>query len=298
MSTSPQAVAVAAPPSPDAPPARFLPPGIVARSAQRLTGGTAHPVWRCVLDDGRAVVVKASADAAEGMFATEAAGLEVLAQLGGLPTPGVIAVEQHALVLEALEPQLPDGDAYWEAAGRAVAGLHAVRCDRHGWAADGWLGLFRQHNAWDTDGHRFFAEKRVLRYLTEPGVEAALDAADRAGIERLCARLPDLLPDHGAALTHGDLWRNNLIASLGGGPVFVDPAVSYAWPEIDVAMMFCTGGVPEVFFDAYAEVRPLDAGWREHARILNLRELLAVLATCGPNPGYVTAVREVVARYV
>jgi hypothetical protein len=35
----------------------------------------------------------------------------------------------------------PDTDAFWEAAGRAVAGLHAVRADRFGWPRDGRLGL-------------------------------------------------------------------------------------------------------------------------------------------------------------
>lgn len=91
------------------------------------------------------------------------------------------------------------------------------------------------------DGHRFFAERRVLRYLREPKVDQALDRADRAALERVCSRLPELVPAEPPVLTHGDLWHANLIAGDAGEPVFIDPAVSWMWAEVDLSMMFCTG---------------------------------------------------------
>ena len=63
---------------------------------------------------------------------------------------------------------------------------------RFGWPADGWLGRLRQVNTWNTDGHAFFAEHRLMRYLTEPPAEQALTATDRHALERLCARMPVL----------------------------------------------------------------------------------------------------------
>ncbi|GAA4159144.1 fructosamine kinase family protein [Gryllotalpicola daejeonensis] len=276
----------------------YLPAGRRARHITPLPGGFANPVWLCELDDGQRVVVKASTDAAPGMFASEAAGLEVLAECGGLATPRVLALGPNSIVLEALDPRLPDTEAFWEEAGRAAARLHSTTAhDRFGWESDGWLGLLPQRNEWDDDGHRFFAEKRVLRYLGEPLVEAALDAADRAGIERICARLPELVPDTGACLTHGDMWRNNVIADGTGRPAFLDPAVSYVWAEVDVAHMLCSGGVPEAFFAAYAEVRPLHPEWRKHAGILNLRQLLAMLAAAVPIPTIVSSIRELIGAY-
>jgi fructosamine-3-kinase len=275
-----------------------LPPGRTARSVRLLPGGFASPVWLCELDDGEQVVVKASADDHAELFAAEAEGLMSLARLGGLRTPRVLAVGDRSIVLEALETGIPDDDEFWREAGRAAARLHATTShDRFGWHRDGWLGLLPQRNAWDADGHRFFAENRVLRYLDEPRVEAALGPADRAGIERVCARLPTLIPDTGACLTHGDMWRNNVIADDGGQPVFIDPAVSYCWAEVDVAHMLCSGGIPPAFFAAYAEVRPLHPDWREHARILNLRQLLAMLAAGIPIPTIVDSIRDVIAVY-
>ena len=276
----------------------LLPHGRSAQSVEPLTGGFANPVWLCVLDGGEHVVVKASDEQHSDMFAAEAAGLDVLARIGGLRTPRVLAVGPRSIVLEALDPGRPDTDAFWEDAGRTVARMHtATAHDRFGWDHDGWLGLLPQRNGWDHDGHRFFAEKRVLRYLTEPRVDAALTAQDRAGIERLCSRLPDLVPDTGACLTHGDLWRNNVIADHAGRPAFVDPAVSYAWAEVDVAHVLCSGGVPEPFFSAYRDVRPLHPEWRTHARILNLRQLLAMLAAGIPIPTIVDSIRDLIDTY-
>jgi fructosamine-3-kinase len=279
---------------------QLLPTGLAALSARPLTGGSANPVWLCELADGRSVVVKLARASQPDLTELEAEGLHALAELGGLATPAVLAVSPRVLVLDAVHPELPGDDReFWAAAGRAVARMHVgVRSDRHGWAHDGWLGRFRQRNAWDADGHRFFAEKRVLRYLGEPLAEAALSADDRLGIERLCARMPELLPDTGAALTHGDLWRNNLLVGHAGEPVFVDPAVSYAWPEIDVAMMLLAGGgAPESFFAGYAELRPLHPDWREHARLLNLRELLTMTATFGADAARLAEIRHLVRRY-
>lgn len=278
--------------------ADLLPGGLRAQEVRPLTGGFANPVWLCVLADGEQVVVKASEEDRSDLFAAEAAGLDVLARAGGLRTPRVLAVGPRSIVLEALDADTPDTDAFWRDAGRAVARMHSTTAhDGFGWDHDGWLGLLPQRNGWDRDGHRFFAEKRVLRYLAEPRVDAALTAEDRAGIERLCGRLPDLVPDTGACLTHGDLWRNNVIADLAGHPAFVDPAVSCTWAEVDLAHMLCSGGVPESFFSAYQEVRPLHAEWRTHTRILNLRQLLAMLAAGIPIPTIVDEIRQLIGTY-
>ena len=116
---------------------------------------------------------------------------------------------------------------------------------RFGWHRDNWLGRRRQVNTWDDDGFAFFAQHRLLRWLGEPRVEAALDAADRAALERLCDRLPELLPDRPACLTHGDLWAQNVLATPDGRPALIDPAVSYTWAEVDLAHLWSTAPPPE-----------------------------------------------------
>ncbi|WP_344662483.1 fructosamine kinase family protein [Catenulispora subtropica] len=275
----------------------LLPPGGVVLRMEPLTGGMANAAWRVTLDDGRTVVIKGGRNNPDGFFDHEVESLRALRDIGGLPTPEIIHVGPRSLVMTALNPEIPDSPRFWEAAAHAVAALHDHTSSRYGWHRDGTLGRLVQENAWDDDGHRFFAERRVLRYLGEPNVEEAFEAADRAAVEALCGRLPELVPAAPAALTHGDLWRSNIIAGLDDSPVFIDPAVSYTWPEVDVSMLFCTGGVPDVFFEAYYELRPSVGDWRERMDLLNLRELLCVVAHFGAVGDYVPRIRAIVKRF-
>jgi hypothetical protein len=45
-----------------------------------------------------------------------------------------------------------------------------------------------------SSGFEYRSGQRVLRYLPEPGVQAVLDRTQQAAIERICARLPELVP--------------------------------------------------------------------------------------------------------
>jgi len=63
-------------------------------------------------------------------------------------------------------------------------------------------------------------------------------------------------------------------------------------------MMFCTGGVPDRFFAAYHELHPPVPAWQERMQLLNLRELLSVIAHLGPANDTVARVRAVVGTYL
>ena len=86
----------------------------------------------------------------------------------------------------------------------------------------------------------------------------------RAGIERVCARLPELCgPPEPPARLHGDLWGGNAIANERGEPVLIDPAVYGGHREIDLAMMRLFGGFGARCFAAYDEAYPLAPGHEE-----------------------------------
>jgi len=151
--------------------------GIAA--VRRLSGGVIADAWLISWADGTSAVGKIINGAAPDLFRTEAGGLAALRGTGHLATPEVLAVTDRLLLLEALVPR-DDSAGSWEAFARDMAGAHrAVASARFGWPADGWLGRLRQVNTWNTDGHEFFAEHRLLRYLTEPPAEQALTADDR-----------------------------------------------------------------------------------------------------------------------
>jgi fructosamine-3-kinase len=154
-------------------------------------------------------------------------------------------------------------------------------------------------NTWEDDGFVFFAERRLLRWLGEPRVDAALGRDGRAALERLCDRLPDLLPDRPACLTHGDLWVQNVLATADGAPALIDPAVSYTWADVDLAHLWTTAPPPEAagFFDPYADLAGLDSGWRDRMPIVQLRQHLAVIAQFDDDWGAAAVVRDTLAPF-
>ncbi|MEV7786014.1 fructosamine kinase family protein [Streptomyces sp. NPDC088106] len=268
-------------------------------AVEPATGGLAATAGLAHRGDGTSMFAKTFDEPSPGdAFAAEAEGLTVL-RAAGVATPGIILADRDLLVLSVLRPR-PATEAFWERCAHAFARLHTTtRHSRFGWHRDNWLGRRRQVNTWNDDGFEFFAQHRLLRWLDEPRVMEALGPSDRAALERLCDRLPELLPVRPACLTHGDLWALNVMAAPDGRPALIDPAVSYTWAEVDLAHLWTTAPPPEahVFFDLYAELTGLDRDWRARMPILQLRQHLAVIAQFDPDWGAAGLVRATLAPF-
>lgn len=247
------------------------------------------------LPDGRPALRKQRSNMPAGFFAAEARGLEALREAGGLRVPEVYALEAQAIVLEDLGTGTP-GPHFDEEAGRGLARQHGRRAERFGFAHDGWCGDSPQANTPHDDGHRFFAECRLLKQARRARDDGRLDAADLRRIEALCARLPQLVPAAPPVLLHGDLWTGNLHCTAEGTPALIDAgAVHYGWAEAELAMLTLFGSPGAAFFAAYAEGAPLDCDWRERAPLYNLYHLLNHLNLFGQ--AYRPRVRAVLDRY-
>lgn len=269
-------------------------------SIEPATGGLAATAGFARCADGASVFVKAFDEPpSDDVFVAEAEGLVALRTLGSVATPDVLLAGRDLLVLSELRPK-SNTEAFWEQLAHSIAHLHmSTTHSRFGWHRDNWLGRRRQVNTWKDDGFEFFAQHRLLRWLDEPRVEAALDSEDRSALERLCVRLPELLPDKPACLTHGDLWAQNVLEASDGQPALIDPAVSYMWAEVDLAHLWTTTPPPEAqsFFGLYAELTALDRDWRERMPILQLRQHLAVIAQFDDDWGAADLVRATLAPF-
>lgn len=95
-------------------------------------------------------------------------------------------------------------------------------------------------------------------------------------LDQFAAHLGDWLsePEH-PALIHGDAWTTNILASGSRITGFLDPAVYYAHPEIELAFMTLFNTFGAAFFRRYNAQRPIQAGFFEtHRDIYNLYPLL------------------------
>ena len=245
-----------------------------------IGGGHIGRTCRAELVDGQVVVVKQCPYPAD----QEAEGLRALAA-AGVPTPAVLGVRRTVLVLEYLPPAEPD----WVALGRVIAAMHRCTGDRFGWSRNNFHGRFEQDNSRRADWPTFYTECRVLSHLAHAEVPDAL----RRRVERACAGpLRTLLRSEApASLTHGDLWAGNVV----GGRYLVDPAVSYADRELDLAYLRLAGPLPPAFLDSYQAVFPLAAGFQERYRALQLYKFIVNVRHFGPR--YHPRIEEVLDYY-
>ncbi len=228
------------------------------------------------------------------MFAREAEGLAALAATKTLRVPGVHLVGDNFLLLEDLQPA-PRAADYWQQLGRGLAELHSHTHTTFGFAHDNYIGSTPQPNGWLADGCEFFAERR-LSYQARLAHDAGRLAANEVtAIERIAARLSQLVPPQPASLLHGDLWAGNAISDAAGIPALIDPAAHFGWAEAELAMTALFGGFPSEFYAAYSEAHPLEPGWRERFDVYNLYHLLNHLNIFGSS--YYAQVMAVVGRF-
>lgn len=271
--------------------------GSAVRSVATVAGGDINDSYRIGLSDGRRLFVKTKRHPPPHFYAREAEGLAFLAAglaAEVLRVPAVIAYSPAALVLEFLDlaPPSPEVD---ERLGRGLADLHRASPGRFGLAQDNYIGTLPQENGELSRWAEFYGQARLLAQARLPQAERLLDRTLRRRLERLVARLDDLVgePEPPARL-HGDLWGGNWL-STKQGPFLVDPAVYGGHREVDLAMMRLFGGFSERVFQAYAEAMPLSVGHEERVDLYQLYPLLVHVNLFGA--GYLGGVSRIVSRY-
>ncbi len=260
-----------------------------------LPGGCIGEIYRVDFAAGEPLVAKA---APAGGLAIEGLMLRYLKAHSELPVPAVLHCEDRLLLMEYIETSGRLTASAEVHAAELLAALHGITAAEFGFEGDTVIGSLRQPNPWTPGWRAFFRDQRLL-YMARVACERGnLPRATLARLEKLCARIEDLIDEPAApALIHGDVWGGNVLVNEGRIAAFLDPAIYYAHPEIELAFstLFSTFG--QAFFERYQALRPIAPGFFELRRDLyNLYPLLVHSALFGGH--YPNAVHRIVARHV
>jgi fructosamine-3-kinase len=265
-------------------------------SVRPLGGGCIGDVYRAELGEGTPLVAKVDREG-ESHLEREAYMLRYLREKSDLPVPEVYYGSEKLLLMQFIEGSSRFTEGAERHAAELLAALHDISSATYGHERGTLIGSLSQPNPSTESWTEFFREHRLL-YMANIANEAGrLPAEDLLRVERLSEKLDELIEDpNPPALIHGDVWSANVLARGDRITAFLDPAIYYADPEIELAFISLFDSFSNTFLERYAEIRGIDKAFFETRRDLyNLYPLLVHTYYFGG--GYLNAVRNTLDRF-
>lgn len=261
-----------------------------------LTGGCVGEVYRVEFEDGSAAVAKCDW-AGDSRLDVEGFMLRYLAENSSLPVPKVLHESSSLLLMEFLPGESSfSGDAQVHAA-KLLSDLHGRAGQAFGLERDTLIGGLPQANPWTDSWVEFFGESRLLYMARQAQAAGRMGDRDVSRVAAFVEKLPELIDEPAKpSLLHGDVWTTNVLARGGRITGFIDPAVYYGHPEIELAFITLFSTFGEAFFESYRERAEIAPGFFELRRdIYNLYPLLAHTRLFGSS--YLQSVTRVLSRH-
>ena len=280
-----------------------LPDRIEAITGQRpdrisaLSGGCVGDVYKAEMPSGRDLVAKVGDGPGSGLK-LEGRMLVYLAEHAHLAVPQVLFADDELLLMERVDAGGGLGRDAQRHAAELVAALHAITTDQgFGFNFDTVIGGLHQPNPWTASWRAFFAEQRLIYMGREAERAGRLPTAVMARVERFAGAIERWIDEPAQpSLIHGDMWTGNVLSAHGRITGFIDPAIYFADPEIELAFTTLFGTFGDAFFERYNELRPMRAGFVEARRdIYNLYPLLVHVRLFGGS--YVGSVERTLAHF-
>jgi fructosamine-3-kinase len=265
-------------------------------SVRPLGGGCIGEVYRAELEEGTPLVAKVDRKG-ESHLEREAYMLRYLREKSDLPVPEVYHGSETLLLMEFVEGSSHFSKEAERHAAELLAALHGVTSATYGHERNTLIGGLNQPNPPTESWTDLFREHRLL-YMANVVHEAGrLPAEDLLRVERLSEKLDELIEDpNPPALIHGDVWSANVLAREDRITAFLDPALYYADPEIELAFISLFDSFGNTFLERYAEIRGIDRAFFEtRCDLYNLYPLLVHTYYFGG--GYLNSVRNTLNRF-
>lgn len=261
-----------------------------------MGGGCIGEVYRAELEDGTPLVAKVDRDG-EAHLDREAYMLRYLRERSDLPVPEVYHGSETLLLMEFIEGISRFSEEAEHHAAQLLAALHGITADTYGHEQDTLIGSLDQPNPLTESWTEFFRDYRLLYMANVAHAAGRLPAEDLRRVERLAGRLDEFIGEpNPPALIHGDVWSANVLARGDRITAFLDPAIYYADPEIELAFISLFNSFGNAFLERYGEIRPMRDGFFEVRRdMYNLYPLLVHIYYFGG--GYLGSARNTLDRF-
>jgi fructosamine-3-kinase len=246
-----------------------------------LSAANNAQIYRILMENKTPYVAKVS----EGHLDIEAYMLKYLREKSKLPVPQIFYSNDHVIIMEFVGSHHSLNDNGHRHAAELLAELHKVRADKYGLERDTRVGSLHQPNPQTTDWVQFFAQHRLLYMAQEALKEEKIDKKMMKQVEKLTGKLTSYIKSpNPPSLIHGDVWGGNILAGPDRIAAFLDPAIYYADPEIELAFIRLLNTFNASFFGRYNEINPIKPGFfEERADLYSLYPLLVHTRLFGPS---------------
>lgn len=269
------------------------------KSVQTIGGGCINSCYQIISVDGSSLFIKVNENSNRDNFEKEKFNLEYLKNKSSLVVPDVVFLLSNEelnkvyLGLSYLERVAETNEFYFQL-GVGLAELHRNTQKFYGWYEDNYIGSLYQSNQQSERWSEFFITQRL-----EPLVKVCFDRGmlDRMSVKtfsNLYNKIEEIFPEEPSALLHGDFWQGNRMNTTQGPAIF-DAACYYGHREMDIAMGFLFGSLPDVFFEGYNSVYPLERDFIERRDICNLYPLLVHAVLFGMS--YIYDIKSIIKKF-
>lgn len=258
-----------------------------------MGGGCIGHVYRVALKNGHNIVAKIG-DTSTNL---DIEGFMLEAVEPYLPVPHVLLAEPDLLLMSYIKSDGQLNRAAQIHAAEILARLHEIKGPAYGLQRDTLIGGLHQPNPQINSWIDFFRDWRLL-YMGRQVVEAGrMNSRLLTRLENLSVRLEEWIeePEY-PSLLHGDMWTGNVLCCQGRITGFIDPAIYYGDPEIELAFSTLFGTFGDAFFGRYQELRSLGANFfEERCDLYNLYPLLVHVYLFGSS--YIGSVERTLAKF-
>jgi fructosamine-3-kinase len=249
---------------------------------EQVKGGMVSNSWK-ITTRRRSYLLKYHEQPEPYLYRAEQRGLELL-RAAGARVPAVIAACDQTpetpgyCIQEWIHPGSKEAHVRRGGSqlGEEIARLHRTAADAPGYGSDFSPSQGPDPGGWQSDWPAYLRERYVGKAMAKMEKAGCLTSERKDGLERLMAKLPELLAgrDTRISLVHGDLHKLNVLVNRAGEPVLIDPVARYEDREMELAYAYLWGFFSPAFFDAYLSAWPLNDGHRERLEVYTLCHLL------------------------